>query len=126
MGRAWRGDRANPAGQNRVEDGKFAPDRGHIGEPPQSYPAEAFRQMLAANGPLWVGAAVPSLHAIVVTGLYGDGTDTYVRITDPWDRNIGAPGAPGAYLDSHSTGSRYIMRWAAFVAEYERAATEFA
>jgi hypothetical protein len=95
-------------------------------EPPQSYTVQAFRQMLESNGPLWVGAAVPSLHAIVVTGLYTDGSgDAFVRITDPWDRDVGAPGAPGAYAATHATGSRYIMRWADFVAEYERAATDF-
>jgi N-acetyl-anhydromuramyl-L-alanine amidase AmpD len=105
--------------------GQFAQDMGMKAEPPQSYTADAFRQLLMSNGPLWVGAAVPGLHAIVVTGLYGDGTDIYVRITDPWDRDIGKPGAPGAYADTHATGSRYIMRWADFVAEYERAATNF-
>ena len=61
----------------------------------------------------------------MVTGFYGDGNDCYVRITDPWDRDLGSPGMPGSYLNSHATGSRYIMRWADFVAEYEAAATNF-
>jgi N-acetyl-anhydromuramyl-L-alanine amidase AmpD len=113
-------------GLDPAQVGQFADDMGMIAEPPQSYTVEAFRQLLADNGPLWVGAAVPGLHAIVVTGLYADGAETYVRITDPWDRDIGAPGSPGAYLKSHATGSRYIMRWADFVAEYELAATDFA
>jgi hypothetical protein len=112
-------------GLNPAQVGSFATDMGLVAEPPQSYSVEGFRQLLERNGPLWVGAAVPGLHAIVVTGLYGDGSDTFVRITDPWDRTIGTPGAPGVYLDSHATGSRYIMRWADFVAEYERAATNF-
>lgn len=105
--------------------GQFAADMGLIAEPPQSYSIEGFRQLLEANGPLWVGAAVPGLHAIVVTGFYSDGTDSFVRITDPWDRTVGTPGAPGAYAKTHTTGSRYIMKWEDFVAEYERAATNF-
>jgi hypothetical protein len=103
--------------------GQFAIDMGLTAEPPQSYTIEAFRDLLAANGPLWVGAAVPGLHVIVVTGMYHDGEATYVRITDPWDRAVGTPGAPGPYHPtSHTTGSRYIMRWEDFVAEYEAAA----
>lgn len=105
--------------------GQFAADMGLTAEPPQSYTIEGFRQLLAANGPLWVGAAVPGLHAIVVTGMYHDGTDSFVRITDPWDRAVGTPGAPGGYAKTHATGSRYIMKWEDFVAEYERAATDF-
>ena len=112
-------------GLDPTQVGQFADDMGMVAEPPQSYTVEAFRQLLENNGPLWVGTAAPGLHAIVVTGLYNDATETYVRITDPWDRNIGAPGAPGAYLQTYATGSRYIMRWADFVAEYERAATDF-
>jgi N-acetyl-anhydromuramyl-L-alanine amidase AmpD len=113
-------------GLDPAQVGQFAVDMGMIAEPPQSYAIDSFRELVANNGPLWIGAAVPGLHAIVVTGLYGDGAETYVRVTDPWDRDIGTPGVPGAYLTSHATGSRYIMRWGDFVAEYERAATDFA
>jgi hypothetical protein len=51
-------------------------------------------RLLTNKGPFWVAAAVPGFHAIVVTGLYSDGTDdnTFVRINDPWDRNPGNAG----------------------------------
>lgn len=50
-----------------------------------------FRDLLEAHGPLWVGEASPGLHAIVVTGLYGDGTPegTRVRVNDPWPVGVG-------------------------------------
>ncbi|HWH42704.1 MAG TPA: papain-like cysteine protease family protein [Usitatibacter sp.] len=124
-GIAERAGLTTATGLDPAQVGQFATDMGMTAEPPQSYTVDGFQQLLTNNGPLWVGAAVPGLHAIVVTGIYGDGSDTFVRITDPWDRDIGAPGAPGAYLTTHATGSRYIMRWADFVAEYERAATDF-
>ena len=94
-------------------------------EPPQSYSIQGFRDLLERRGPLWVAAAVPGLHAIVVTGMYSDGTSVCVRVTDPWDRQVGTPGAPGAYAKTHATGSRYIMTWDDFVKEYEAAATDF-
>jgi Papain-like cysteine protease AvrRpt2/Protein of unknown function (DUF3238) len=112
-------------GLDPAQVGQFASDMGLVAEPPQSYTIDGFRQLVANNGPLWVGAAVPGLHAIVVTGVYSDGTSTFVRITDPWDREIGLPGSPGNYADTHAAGSRYIMRWEDFVAEYEKAATDF-
>lgn len=106
--------------------GEFANDLGLLAEPPQSYTPQAFRALLEDNGPLWVGAAVPGLHIIVVTGLYNEGEQLYVRITDPWDRAVGTPGTPGDYARTHVTGSRYIMKWEDFVAEYEAAATDYA
>jgi N-acetyl-anhydromuramyl-L-alanine amidase AmpD len=59
--------------------------------PPQSYSVDGFRQMLESHGPLWVGVAVPSGHAICVYGMYGDGTPqgTWVRILDPWPPDRG-------------------------------------
>lgn len=61
-------------------------------EPPQSYSVEGFRQLLVNNGPLWVGVAVPFGHAVVVTGIYGDGTldGTYLNINDPLPQGQGA------------------------------------
>ena len=104
--------------------GRFANEIGLVAEPPQSYSVDGFRGLLEAAGPLWVGIRLPSSgHAIVVTGMYGDsaadGSGTYVRIADPWDRVVGAPGAPGSYLPTHDTGSRYILSWADFTREYE-------
>jgi hypothetical protein len=51
-----------------------------------------------------------------------DGKD-FVRITDPLDRVVGTPGAPGARTDppTHTTGSRYIMSWDDFTSEFEAA-----
>jgi len=108
-------------GLNPAQVEQFAREIGLVFEYPACYTVEGFRQLLETKGPLWVGAAVPSLHVIVVTGLYQDANDTFVRITDPWDRQVGSPGAPGSYLNTHSTGSRYIMRWEDFVREYETA-----
>jgi len=47
---------------------------------------DRFRQVLDEYGPLWVGEASPGLHAVVITGLHGDGTPegTHVRVNDPW------------------------------------------
>lgn len=102
----------------------FAGEIGLAYEPPQSYTIDGFRNLLETFGPLWVTVQLPgSGHAILVTGLYSDGapdgTDTFVRICDPWDRVVGAPGAPGPYLNTHNTGSRYILSWSDFCAEYE-------
>lgn len=117
--------RTTATGLDPAQVGQFASEIGLSYQHPQAYTIDGFRQMLESYGPLWVGAAVPGLHAIVVTGMYSDGTadgsDTYLRITDPWDRVTGAPGSPGEYLNTHNTGSRYIMSWAQFVAEYEGA-----
>src|SRR5262249_43098705 len=73
---------------------------GLTAEPPQCYSADGLRELVESMGPLWVTAAVPGLHAIVVTGVYGDGSEnnTFVRINDPWDRTPGTPGNVGPYL----------------------------
>jgi N-acetyl-anhydromuramyl-L-alanine amidase AmpD len=85
---------------------------------------EGFRCLLEANGPLWVSVVTqfpsgPAGHAVVVTGMYRENGSYFVRITDPWDRVVGLPGAPGPRTSSHQTGSRYIMTWEAFAGEYE-------
>jgi hypothetical protein len=113
--------RTTATGLDPAQVGQFAREIGLVADAPQSYSVSGMRQLLTQCGPLWVGADMPGLHAIVVTGLYSDGTATYVRISDPWDRAVGTPGAPGSYAHTHATGSRYIMTWEDFVAEYERA-----
>ena len=122
--------RTTASGVDASERRQLAADLGLAYEEPQSYTIDGFRSLLENNGPLWVGVAVPNGHAIVVTGMYSDGaedgSDTYVRITDPWDRVVGSPGAPGGYLSTHDTGSRYIMSWAAFTTEYEQRASSTA
>jgi N-acetyl-anhydromuramyl-L-alanine amidase AmpD len=106
---------------------RFAEAIGFTVHPNACYTPEGFRDILEANGPVWVAAKVPGLHAIVVTGMYRKDGQYYVRITDPWDRVVGTPGAPGAYADTHSTGSQYIMTYGSFAAEFEAAGdTDFA
>ncbi len=89
-----------------------------------SYTVEGLRQLLETTGPLWVVAVVPGLHAIVVTGMYGDGTidGTYVRIKDPWGRAPGQAGKPGNYNPTPGQGSAYDLTFRQFAEEYEGAA----
>ena len=84
---------------------------GLVKEPPQSYTIEGWRQLIEQNGPLWLGVAVPSGHAVVVTGLSGDGTPegTAVRYHDPWPPGTGA---------KHQT-----KPFAQFIQEYENRVT---
>jgi len=93
---------------------------------PQCYLPEGFRDLIANNGPLYVGKimsdTISSGHAVLVTGMYFDGSHHFVRVADPWDRPVGTPGHPGGYDGTHNAGSRYIMAYEAFQAEYEMAA----
>jgi N-acetyl-anhydromuramyl-L-alanine amidase AmpD len=99
----------------------FADGVGLVVHPNACYTPDGFREILEANGPIWVTADVPGIHAILVTGMYRQNGQYYVRITDPWDRVVGTPGAQGSYLSTHNTGSRYIMGWDAFTREFEAA-----
>ena len=101
---------------------RFAAAVGFTVHPNACYTEDGFRSILEANGPVWVVAKVPGQHAIVVTGMYRKDGQYFVRITDPWDRVVGSPGAPGSYAVTHQTGSQYIMTYAAFAAEFEAAA----
>ena len=92
--------------------------------PAACYTPEGFRQLITNHGPLWVGKMMGgstgnSGHVVLVVGMYNDGSNDYLRIVDPWDRPVGAPGAPGNYPNTHLTGSRYIMRYEDFQSEYE-------
>ncbi|HEY0596171.1 papain-like cysteine protease family protein [Sphingopyxis sp.] len=93
---------------------------------PQCYLPEAFAGMIENYGPLYVGKMASSTnlsgHAVLVVGMYFDGANHFIRVVDPWDRPVGNPGSPGAYASTHNTGSRYIMRYEDFQAEYEMAA----
>jgi papain like cysteine protease AvrRpt2/permuted papain-like amidase YaeF/Yiix C92 family enzyme len=117
--------RTTATGLDPAQVQQFANEVGLSYEAPACYSVDGFRQLLENYGPLWIAASVPGLHAIVVTGMYSDGTNTFVRVSDPWDRTVGTPGAPGAYLKTHTTGSRYILKWEDFVREYEAAATDY-
>jgi hypothetical protein len=80
-------------------------------DPPQCYSVEAFRHLIETKGPLWVGVAVPSGHAVTVIGMYGDGTPdgTFVRFHDPWP--------PGAGSE------RQVESYGRFMQEYENRIT---
>jgi N-acetyl-anhydromuramyl-L-alanine amidase AmpD len=99
----------------------FADAIGLVVHPNACYTAEGFRDILEANGPVWVTAKVPGVHAVVVTGMYRENGRDHVRITDPWDRVVGSPGAPGSYASTHNTGSQYIMTYEDFAGEFEAA-----
>jgi hypothetical protein len=69
---------------------------GLVAEPPASYTVEAFRQMLADCGPMYVGMNWDKQgggHARVLVGMESggaaDGSDTTMFLYDPW------PGTPG-------------------------------
>ena len=115
--------RSTLAGLSPYDRVTFAKQIGLQTEPPQSYSADGFYDLLTNRGPLWVSkiasAGSTGGHAVVVTGMYSDGNQHYVRIADPWDRVVGKPGAPGGYATAHATGSRYIMPYEEFQTEYE-------
>ena len=116
--------RSTASGLRTTDNETFAAETGLTPVPAACYSADAFRGLLADYGPLWVSEGTPpNRHAVLVTGMYSDGADTYVRISDPWDRAVGMPGSPGPYASTHATGSRYIMRWDDFAAAYEQLAT---
>lgn len=79
-------------GLNPASVGAVATAWGLTAEAPQCYTVEGLRQLLETRGPLWIGAAVPSLHVVVVSGIFGDGTPdgTRVHVVDPWPVGQGA------------------------------------
>jgi N-acetyl-anhydromuramyl-L-alanine amidase AmpD len=115
------------AGLSPADRQKLADVLGLVAEPPQSYSVDGFRRMLENYGPAWVGIRTDDgwNHAVVVTGLYGDGTPekTFVRIHDPWGRNPGTPTQPGSHNPTPGQGSRYTLTFAEFAREYEQRIT---
>ena len=100
---------------------RFGAAIGFTVQPNACYTPEGFRGILEANGPLWVAGFMQfpsglSGHAVVVTGMYRENGNYFVRLTDPWDHVAG--NAPGR-TTRHDTGSRYILTWEAFSQEYE-------
>jgi hypothetical protein len=77
---------------------------------PQSYTVQGFYNLLHDNGPLYIGRAVPTGHAVCVIGLHGDGTPdgTTVIFHDPWPPGVG------------TANSR--LPFTQFMSEYEAAA----
>ncbi|HVR91498.1 MAG TPA: N-acetylmuramoyl-L-alanine amidase [Novosphingobium sp.] len=109
------------AGITAADAANFIPAVGLQFAPAACYTPEGFRDLLERYGPLFVFKQHPGIHAVVVTGMYRDGGNYFVRVTDPMDRVIGTPGAQGGYASppAHLTGSRYIMSYDGFAAEYE-------
>jgi N-acetyl-anhydromuramyl-L-alanine amidase AmpD len=118
---------AASAGLSPGDRQKLADVLGLVAEPPQSYSVDGFRRMLENYGPAWVGIRTDDgwNHAVLVTGLYGDGTpdNTFVRIHDPWGRAQGTPAAPGSHNPTPGQGSRYTLSFTEFAKEYEQRIT---
>jgi hypothetical protein len=57
---------------------------------PQCWTIEGLTDLLR-RGPIALMGPIPSLHAIVIGGIQGDGTDggTQLTIYDPWPPNVG-------------------------------------
>ena len=65
----------------------IASAHGLNSEPSMSRTLEGWADLLSSAGPLWlVVDGVPS-HAVVLNGVYGDGTDEATKfvVTDPWN-----------------------------------------
>lgn len=111
-------------GLNPGDSQKLADAFGLVSEPPQCYSVDGFRGVLENYGPLWIGIHTEDNwdHAVVVTGLYGDGSpdNTYVRIHDPWGRTPGKPAVPGSHNPTPGQGSRYKLPFTEFAKEYEQ------
>ena len=108
-------------GLNPADVGHLAQVFDLAAESPQTYTVDSFRRLVESSGPLWVAAAVPGVHAIVVTGIFGSGSpdDTYVTINDPWARATAPLTSPGAYSATPGTGSQYQLTYTELMAEYE-------
>jgi hypothetical protein len=89
-------------------------------ELPQCYSIDGLRRLLTNKGPFWVTAAAPGFHAIVVTGMYSDGSDdnTVVRINDPW-----GPALRELISTLMITAGQYVLSLQQFAKEYETPAT---
>ena len=89
-GQTYRSKFDNDQGLSGSEKVAFLTSLGLIGEPPMSYTVRGLKTLLEIYGPLWVtsdeqpGAGF-SIHARIVTGMFGDGTvdGTSLRINDP-------------------------------------------
>jgi N-acetyl-anhydromuramyl-L-alanine amidase AmpD len=90
---------AYTAGLNPSDRADLARSWGLVTGAAQDYTVEGFAGLIEAYGPLWVGVAVPSGHAVCVTGVSGDGTadGTTVRYHDPWPPGTGAADQTKSY-----------------------------
>jgi hypothetical protein len=69
---------------------QFAREWGLEVLPPQDWTVSRLADALRPR-PLWAGAYLPNGHAMVITGLFGDGSPggTYVTALDPWPAETG-------------------------------------
>ena len=68
----------------------FADSFGLAFHYPQSWTVDGLAGLMG-RGPLWVGGMLPSMHAIVIGAMKGNGTPngTILTIYDPWPPNVG-------------------------------------
>lgn len=73
-----------------ADEANFLASAGLVGEAPANYSIDSYLAFLQGFGPLWITLNVDStnifsFHAVVMTGMFGDGTPdaTYVVLNDP-------------------------------------------
>jgi hypothetical protein len=90
----------------------FARGLGLNMEYPLSWTVQGLAGLLR-RGPLWVAGAQPSLHAVVIGAMWGDGTPngTAMLIYDPWPPNVGGvyPAFYGARLQQFPLMTMYVL-----------------
>ncbi len=82
----------------------FGLSNASIGKPPS---AAELRDLIDTQGPLFIAASPPTEHAVVISGLTGDGTETSttVDVVDPWAVGMTTYAAP-------NPGSQYSVPYA--------------
>ena len=84
-----------------------------VGAPPS---AAKVRDLIDSFGPLWLAASPPREHAVVLSGITGDGTasGSVVDVVDPWAEGMTAYAAP-------NPGSRYSLPYATLLSRFASA-----
>ncbi|MEM7024181.1 MAG: papain-like cysteine protease family protein [Pseudomonadota bacterium] len=99
-----------PSAQNVQQ---FANSHGLHMHYPQSWTVAGLVKLLRHSGPLWVAGWVPSGHAVVYAGIFGDGTPdgTMLLIYDPWPPGVGNIRGElyGDWVRAHPTATTYIL-----------------
>jgi len=92
---------------------QFAASHGLQMHPLQSWSVEGLVSILR-RGPLWVGGAVPTTHAYVISAIFGDGTPegTMITIHDPWPPNRGRiyTVSYGKWMSAFPLAAVYILQ----------------
>jgi hypothetical protein len=90
----------------------FARGLGLRVEAPQSWMVAGLAAILR-RGPLWVGGAVPTLHACVFGAMWGTGQadGTVILIYDPWPPGQGSiyPMAYDTWMQTYPMATTYIL-----------------